>query len=314
MTNYFIGVDGGGTKTDVLCADEQGTIVGQATAGPTNLTSTSVGAASFNLIEALRQAMQSLPQGSPGHDWMIGQLVMGLAGMDTLAEQRRAQEIFARALEPYAVQRLILVNDSIIAMENATDSPQAIVLISGTGTICFGRNETGQTAKTSGVDFLLGDQGSGYYIGSYVLREAVKSYDGRRPKTLLESLVAAHFRLNSLEYLKEKVYNPLLSKVEIAELSRLCFTALQQGDEAAQLIVSRTVEELVLQAETVIKKLALTDKPFECVFAGSILGLPEVRDAVLAKLQASCSQLTPRIPEKPPVHGALKMALKKTDA
>ena len=61
MAKYFLAVDGGGTKTDVVCANENGDVIGRGVSGPTNITTTSVGAASFNLIEAIRQSIESLP-------------------------------------------------------------------------------------------------------------------------------------------------------------------------------------------------------------------------------------------------------------
>ncbi len=309
MALYYLGVDGGGTKTDVVCTDEHGTVVGQGTSGPTNLTSTSVGAASFNLLEAIRQSTEQLPEGNIDTGTAaIAHLVMGLAGMDTPGEHERAHQVFTDVLKPYAISKFTLVNDSLIALENATDAADAIVLVSGTGTICFGRNASGQLAKTSGVDYLLADQGSGYYIGRQVLREAVKSFDGRRPKSLLEELVSEYFHISSIEHLKEKVYSPPLNKIEVADLAPLCLTAFERGDEVAKIIVGHTVEELALQAETVIRKLGLGDKPFDCVFAGSVMKVPHIETQVLAALTAQFPQLHLIKTESDPVHGAIKMA------
>ena len=169
----------------VICADENGKIIGEGTAGPTNLTSTSIGAASFNLLEGIRQSLESVLPDQNGHEEQLPQIefariVMGLAGLDTDAEKERAAEIFQRALSQYIIQDFQIYNDSVIALANGTSNPNAVVLISGTGSICFGRNQAGQTAKTGGM-VLLTDQGSGYYIG---LRcsGGCKSFDGRRSK------------------------------------------------------------------------------------------------------------------------------------
>lgn len=303
MTELFIGIDGGGTKTEVICAAADGTEMGHGTSGPTNLTSTTVGAASFNLKEAVRQSLEHIEG-----DYLVKHAVMGLAGLDTSREYESAYRTFFDILKPYKVEKFTLINDSAIALANGSDSPDAVILISGTGSICFGRNAAGETAKTGGMDYLLTDQGSGYDIGRHVLREAVKSYDGRREKTLLESLVAQHFGIRDLEELKTEVYNPTLSKIEVAELSQVCSAAFEQGDAAAAEIFGWAESELVLLVETVMKRLQITDKPVDLVFAGSILKLPHIYSGLEQIFADLYPQLQIVMPETAPVHGAVKMA------
>jgi N-acetylglucosamine kinase-like BadF-type ATPase len=305
MAKYFLAADGGGTKTDVLCADELGNIVGQGSSGPTNLTSTSVGAASFNLAEAVRQSLESINDDQPEFTCFV----MGLAGLDTEDETQVAREVFAHALVQHNIQKTILINDSYIALANGSDAPNAVVLISGTGAISFGRNQSGQTAKTGGMDYILTDQGSGYYIGRQVLREAVKSFDGRRPKTILEDLVCQHFKVASISEIKKQVYNPPLTKIEVAELAYLCSLAHQQQDQAAGMIFEHVVEELELHASTVIEKLNFGGQPFDLVLTGAVIKLEYIQKSLVDRLRQRYQNLNPIFPETPPVYGALKIAM-----
>ena len=89
MIQLFLGIDGGGTKTDVICTDEHGAEFGSGSSGPTNLTSTSVGAASFNLKEAVRQALEKVTE-----EYQLESVVMGLAGLDTEQEYEIAHKTF----------------------------------------------------------------------------------------------------------------------------------------------------------------------------------------------------------------------------
>lgn len=301
--NYFLAVDGGGTKTDVLCADESGQVVGTGSSGPTNLTVTSVGAASFNLLEAIRQATENLPS-----DKQFVRMVMGLAGMDTKKEHDTAYSVFKSTLAPLPIKELVLVNDSIIALANGSDAHNRMVLISGTGTICFGQNAAGATARTSGMDYLLTDQGSGYYIGRQVLREAVKSYDGRCEKSVLEELVCEHFHIASISDLKDAVYNPPLDKHEIAELSAVCSRAFERDDARAKIIFQHAAEELCNQATTVARRLEFATQQFDCVFAGSVMKVPVIKESVIEKIRTEFPGMQPQYPENPPVYGALKLA------
>ena len=302
---YLFAVDGGGTKTEVLCARADGIIVGRGLSGSTSLGSTTIGAASFNLKEAVRQALETVPKNAE-----FSLLVMGLAGMDTDEEHEKALKIFSDVLSDYKIDRFELINDSEIALENGSSRENAIVIIAGTGSICIGRNAQGQKVQSGGMDFLLTDQGSGYYIGRQVLREAVKSYDGRAPKSILERLVCEHFNIDSIAQIKREVYNPLLSKIEIAELSPLCSQAFEEGDRAASEIFTHAIEELGLHAESVVRRLHLENQEFDCVLSGSVSRISYIQESLSKKLTENYPSITIQVPIDPPVNGALKMALR----
>lgn len=307
MSKYLLAIDGGGTKTDAVIADENGAIVGRGLSGPTSIATTSVGAASFNLIEAVRQTVENL-QSEEQIEFPV--IVMGLAGLDSPKEHDEAYKVFLESLRNYNIGKFILLNDSLIALENGSENQNAVILISGTGSNCFGRNENGEIAKTSGMDFLLTDQGSGYAIGRRVLREAVKSYDGRSPKSMLEKLVTDHFKIASISELKSVVYNPLLSKVEIAGLSHLCSQAYNEGDQVAKDIFERIVNEIMIMVSTVVSRLGMQEKSFDCVFSGAITKLPFIQEKLAQILKAKYTGCNTIFPNEDPVLGALKIAVK----
>jgi N-acetylglucosamine kinase-like BadF-type ATPase len=304
MTELYLGIDGGGTKTEVICCTADGTQVGTGLSGPTNLTSTNTGAASFNLKEAVRQALEHAPA-----DSTVVCAAMGLAGMDTPEEYRMAYDPFWQILSAFHVQKFLLVHDSIIALENGTTNKNAVVLISGTGSICVGRTEKEEFAKTGGMDYLLTDQGSGYDIGRHVLREAVKSFDGRRPKTLLEQMVAEHFGETSLSSLKKHIYHPPLSKAEVAELSVVCTKAYLAGDAAARQIFEWAQNELVLLVEGVVDRLKLQTVPTDLVLTGAIMNIEHLRMGLVRRLQAKYPHLNPVMPQHQAVYGAVRLAI-----
>lgn len=308
MPNYYLAVDGGGTKTDAVCADESGAVVGRGSSGPTNLTSTSVGAASFNLIEAIRQAIETLPE-SPETKFPI--LVMGLAGIDTHPEYEEAYTIFNRSIEHYKIEKFILMNDSLVALENGTDNANAIIVIAGTGSICYGRNQSGATVKVAGMDYLLADQGSGYAIGRMVLREAVKSFDGRSPKSILEKLVCDYFKIESIANLKQVVYHPPLSKIEVADLAPLCVQAYEANDVVAKEILNKTILEIITMIKTVHSGLALNSTQFDLVLSGSITSIPYIKDSLSTTISTDFPSCKIIFPAGDPVFGALKIALRE---
>ncbi|MDR0463090.1 MAG: hypothetical protein LBG64_02630, partial [Pseudomonadales bacterium] len=234
---YLLAVDGGGTKTDVLCADLSGQILSQSQSGPTSLTSGNLGSASVNLREAIRIVLEKLPPGK------INRLVMGVAGLDTPEEHKLAQHTFSESISTWQIDDFELFNDSVIALANGSDSRNAMILISGTGSNCWGINDQGMQAKAGGLDYLLTDEGSGYDIGRLVLHCAVKSADGRGMKTILEEKVKNAFHVQNICELKSQVYNPSLSKTEISNLSKLCMDALKEGDQIALSIFEYAINE-----------------------------------------------------------------------
>lgn len=304
--SFILAIDGGGSKTKTLCADQSGRVIGEGLSGASSLTATSVGAAGFSLRESIRQATEKLPM-----DYKIPCLVMGLAGMDTQSEQSRAYQAFQKITSQFRVEKFILVNDIQIALESGTDKPNAIALISGTGSNCFARNAEGKTIKIGGMDFLLTDQGSGYAIGRRVMREAVKSFDGRTKKSILEQLVCAHFQIDSIANLKDKVYNPLISKTRIAELAIICFDAAWQGDEVAAQIINDAIAQLIITVDAAIRQLNLADRDTDLVLAGSVATKDQINKTLKEQLQKKYLQLNIVIPEKAPVYGALKMAIRE---
>jgi len=305
---FYLAVDGGGTKTDAICTDASGAVIGRGLAGPTNLTSTSVGAASFNLIEAIRQAVEVLPEEEQAG---FPILVMGLAGMDSQKEYEEALRTFTNALAHYKIEKFILLNDSLIALENGTQNQNAVIVISGTGSICFGKNEQGQTAKSAGMDYLLADQGSGYAIGRRVLREAVKSYDGRAPKSILEELVCQHFKIATILNLKNEVYHPELTKIEIAELAPLCSEAFAQNDIVATDIFDRTIADIVTNAFAVVTKLGLENRQFDFVLSGTVIKIPYINAGICQIFASEYPLAKIIIPDGDPVFGGLKIAMRE---
>lgn len=304
MTEYLIGIDGGGSKTDGLCSDPSGHVLTRATTGPTSLTATSLGLASMNLVETLRQLTMELTG-----ELYFPKVVVGVAGLDTPEEKQRAEDVFRDVLQGYRIGTLTIVNDIHLVLAAGSTAENVVALISGTGSQCYGRRGDGRAARTSGMDFLLADQGSGYEIGRQVLRAAVCSFDGRTAPTALEQMVLKHFEVEDFNDLKEKVYFPILNKAQVAELAKTCVEAHQQGDKIATQILESMVADLEAMAEAVIRRLELKNEAADLICSGGIAKLPFIFDKIKASLSPKYPKLTMRIMEEEPVYGAIKLAV-----
>ncbi len=304
--SYFLGIDGGGTKTNLILADELEKVQAEVEVGPTNLVAVGSETAKKNLKAGLAQAVAEIAKEAE-----IEFAVMGLASVDTDQEEQSAARVFQKTFSEFNVKQFALINDAIPALVNATDLENAIVLVAGTGSNCYGENEAGETAKTSGLDYLLADQGSAYDIGTKVLKAAAKSYDGRGPKTVLEKKLIEQFEIERFEYLKHKIYQPSLNKKQIAQLSHLWVEALEEGDEVAQAIFDWEADELWLMTVTVIEQLDFENERFDLVLEGSLAQSPQMIKFLKKKLSQVSKQAEIVLPHQPAVYGALKLALGK---
>lgn len=300
---YLIGVDGGGTKTRALIATLDQTLLGYGSAGSSNHNAVGIEAASSALDQALRAAFADA-QLEPQPD-QIRMACFGLAGVDRPADQELLQ---AWARSRWPGMPAVFVNDARLVLASGTPQGWGIAVISGTGSILYGRDSQGQVARAGGWGYLLGDEGSGYDIGLAALRAVVRAADGRDPQTLLSGLVFAHWSLASVSDLVAKVYHPATTKKDIASLAPLVDQAAGQGDAAAQEILNRAGYELALAAGVVARQLVFT-QAVPCALSGGLL----VRGERLAHEFLSAAvdlglQLAPVQRVTEPAQGALRMA------
>lgn len=306
-TTVVLGLDGGGTKTEVLIADLDGSILARHVGGPTNLAAISELVAMDNLEAALLAAFKGLRRVK------VQQAVLGMAGIDAASDVVQFHRLADPLLTSFGIHRFQLVNDSEVALANGTMADNAMILIAGTGSIAYGHNATGVETRAGGMDYLLADEGSGYWIGCKVLQAVVRADDGRGQATALTPLVLKHFGIAEVEGLKEKVYQPLLSKMEIAELAKIWETALKQADEVAKKIQTQVVSELVELVQAVAHTLGFSTESFDLVLAGSIAQLGVVVPPLRARLLEQYPQIKIIIPAATPAHGAVKLALKAVE-
>ena len=293
---YVLGIDAGGTKTVGLLADDQGRVVAEARGGGANLQTQGeleVEKVFDGLIETL------------GRDHTISALCLGIAGVDRPHDESVIRGILRRLGYRDAVR---VVNDATIALAAGAPGRVGIVVLAGTGSIAFGADRTGRTARSGGYGFLLADEGSGYWLGHNILRAAVRSADGRGPSTLLESLVFEAFGVGSVPDLIPHVYEKGLPKHRIAALAPLVEKARVRGDALAVELVDRAGRELALAARAVHRQLDLGHGPYPVVLAGGVFkACPTLHETLSHHLELPGAQ--PMLLAIEPASGAVALAL-----
>lgn len=299
---YFLGIDGGGTKTHAVVITASCRVIGEGFSGAANPLRVGLAEAVSHIgvavADACAQAGIELSS--------IGSACAGIAGINHPIHYHTMKDALDEALH---VAGLELVTDARAALEGALDGKPGIVVIAGTGSIVIGVNQDGKQARAGGFGPTLSDEGSGYYIAQQALKAVVSSFDGRSPRTTLAELICNRLGVASPSDLPGVIYNSDAEPVEIASLAELVDEAARGGDEVARKILTAAGSELGRLAASVIEKLGLHSSSFHIACVGSVFRsgefvLEPLREAVLSA--APRAEIGP--PLYPPAIGAAKLA------
>lgn len=261
MNSYVVGCDGGGTKTAVEVIDIKGNHLDRQVFGQLNLN----GNTEQTIRETIMQILNYLRQLPDGLLACKG-ICIGSAGISNPV----ARDTLMRALNEGGYKGATwLVGDHETALYGALESPYGIVLIAGTGSICFGRNEKDESYRSGGWGNLIDDEGSGYAIGRDILSAIVRAYDGRSCETILKKLVFEKLHIEEMGQLIQFIYSGPNSKTAIASLAPLLGPALEEKDQATVDILQKACKELSLLVEPVVRSLQL--EKGQITFLGSVL-------------------------------------------
>jgi N-acetylglucosamine kinase-like BadF-type ATPase len=244
---FVLGVDGGGSGTRCVIADHSGKIIANGRGGPSNPLTAGAGPAAEGIQESVRKASDAC--GVEAFEVSV----MGVAG----TERQSGIMALEEKLAEFDYGRLRIVSDAVVALAGATGCRPGVVVISGTGSIAFGLNEDGETARAGGWGWRLGDEGSGYDIGHKALIASLRDFDGRGPPTSLSEKVKTALGLGDLSELVDRVYNGDMGSREVAALVHLVREATGEGDEVAVGIMGEAGGELGIAASAVIRRLGL---------------------------------------------------------
>jgi len=261
---FYLGVDGGGTNTRALLTDSSGTLFLSGTWGPSNFQQIGPD----GLREIYRQILEEFAKDSRFDRRLLRFAVLGLAGAGRPEDQRRAEE----ALRPLlGGEEIRVTSDAEIALWGAFAGKPGIIVIAGTGSICFGMNERGEIFRSGGWGYLLGDEGSGFFLGQRAAIAALRAFDGRGPETSLLNLIVDFLGLGTLHEIIPFLYGSKAAPKEVlASLAPLVFEAASEGDAVAKQIVEEAGKELGIMALSVAKRISKNGQKLEIACIGSV--------------------------------------------
>jgi N-acetylglucosamine kinase-like BadF-type ATPase len=253
---YVMGVDGGATKTLAAVLDLDGPSLHLGHSGPSNQDAVGAVAAVAALLAAADEAMQ----GAGVDAGQLGAAVLAVAGTNTADVERH---VLAAREEDW-----IVTNDVVAAWATATGAGPGVAAIAGTGSNVFGVGPQARPWRVGGWGHLLGDEGSGYWLGVESIKAALRDREGSGPQTALSEAATSFFSQPSVEAVAALVYTKPLTKGEIASFGVETARVAAEGDAVARDLFERGACELGAQIVAVIEHTGL-DGDFPVGLVGS---------------------------------------------
>ncbi|WP_416147279.1 N-acetylglucosamine kinase [Salipaludibacillus sp. HK11] len=302
---YFIGIDGGGTKTKGVIADESGKILSEATVGSTNPNSVNFGMVRNEINMLLNQ----LKTKSEIDITKIRIVYAGISGAEHPSTKRELHHVIASLfIEKVEV---IINNDAITALYSGTLGKPGIVQIAGTGSITYGMNQDEVIDRVGGWGYLVGERGSGYALGSDALEVAFLAHDGLNGETKLTDLIQNHFKVDTLSDIIPSIYHSGNSKETIAGLAKLVIEAADDGDLEAEKIIYTNATYMGKSISSLINKLFHSqDQKIPVVLTGGLFNrLDLFRETIEKEIDRHNLKVDIIVPSIEPVEGALIAAM-----
>lgn len=299
---YIVGIDGGGTKTAVIITHEQEDTLLTFTVGPINYNGGDANAIAASFEEIFNQTKLYC-----GNLQEVAHICIGAAGI--------SNPLVVNFLEQHVRDHgytgpLTITGDQETALYGAQNAMQGIILIAGTGSICFGVNDKGAQHRTGGFGHLIDDEGSGYSIGRDLLSILVQAEDGRIKDTIIPAMVYEQLGLSNVKDIVGFVYNKNTTKKDIAQLAPIMTIACEKGDAQALALAEQCAASLYELIVPVIERLKLYDSPI--AIAGSVLQKSRfVKEALERKLAQSYPQTKLILPIKDAAYGAVLLGRTK---
>ncbi len=300
---YYLGIDGGGTKTTCVAGDET-RVRATATAGPSNIVRVGETQARESLHQAVRQACAAAgitPE-------QVARTCVGGSG----AARPELAETVRRILAEILPTRVEVVGDMQIALEAAFDAGPGVIVIAGTGSIAYGRNAQGHTARAGGWGFAIGDEGSAHWIGRAAVSAVLRDSD--RTLGTAEKLLHAKFATalcNAWGVTSLADLASTANSIPPPDFAALFPAVAASQDALALRVLSIAGLELAHIAAVVVSRLFPNNEPSPVPVA-MIGGVFRHAELTRGDFYNELRRLDPRVEINPqvvePVEGALRMA------
>jgi glucosamine kinase len=298
---YFLGIDGGGTKTRCVLGDET-TVLATAMSGGSNVVRLGVQQAREAIHSVIRQACAAaaiVPA-------QIKAVCIGAAGAARPEIVGQVRNILIEILPDLRSENIEVTGDAEIALESAFGFGPGAIVIAGTGSIAYGRDTTGKIVRAGGWGFAISDEGSGHWIGRRAVAAILTALD-RLEETALTSHVLREWKLQTLDELVQAAN--ATPPPNFPQLFPIVLRAAEASDPIAHRLLINAGKELAALATIVLQRLAPGKNHFPVATTGSVFRQSQVvREVFHQELQTTFRDIEVRQDTVNPVDGALARA------
>ncbi|MFW5787298.1 MAG: N-acetylglucosamine kinase [Halanaerobiales bacterium] len=231
------GIDAGGSSTRCIIYDTaKKRVLTKTKSGPGNYQIVGLKKAINEINIAFLKARENIPCGN------IETLGLGIAGAGRKVDKNKLK---IKLIDKLPVSELYITDDGEIALLGATGGKKGVILIAGTGSIAYGLKKDKQKIRRGGWGPIIGDEGSGYWLGMEAIRAGVKFSEGRGPATELLQIVKEKLDLTNLNELIPMVYDKKLPRKKIAKIAPSLIDQAGENDEVSKKILENGIDELI---------------------------------------------------------------------
>ena len=246
MTLIVVGVDGGGSKTRVMVADETGSPITTVDAPASAVRPGEAERSADVIAAAVKDALASAAM-----THVLPKVVcVGVAGVGRDIER---QALWQALASREIAEEIVVHADATVAIDDAFGDGPGVLLIAGTGSIAFGRGPTGAVGRCGGWGPNIGDEGGGAWIARRALSIVTAASDGREPETSLTGAILTAAQVDSTQELIP--WAAAATPATLASLVPSIMSVAEAGDLRANALLSLATEELVLHVRALARQL-----------------------------------------------------------
>lgn len=295
---YLLGIDGGGTQTTAWLADSSLSILSRVHTGPSNPVKVGIASAQRQLARAYRLALQEAYV-RPGQ---LSAVCAGIAGSAATIVHKSMRSWLSKSIP---ARSHLLTTDALITLAAAFGESEGIVVIAGTGSIAYGRDQSGLILRAGGWGSLFDDAGSGYDLGRKAVACALRGLDGRGKPTRLTKSICSELRLRNIA----EIVSKNLAAQEIAALFPAVLAASHAGDVVARTLCHEAARDLAALALTLVAQFKWKHLSVPIACSGGVFqSSPSIRRRFARHVHEHVREAQIFLLRREPVEGALYLA------
>lgn len=261
--HYYFGFDGGATRCRFVISDELGELLYEKEGDSSNIYAVGKNAVLETIKQLIKEGLNYLS--IKKDDLYAG--CFGSAGLARDKDLKFFRDFFNSFLPNCSVY---ICSDAEILLVGGLSSLSGLCLIAGTGSVCFGRTESGDIIRSGGFGWRLGDEGSGWNIANTAIARTLKSKELRDIETSLEKYIIEFFELEKVEDIISVVNDDLTTKSNIGNFANYVTRAAMENDLLALDILKKAGTSLFELVESVVKRMPINHSK-KIVIAGGVV-------------------------------------------